>query len=103
MSKYASCQLGRVDRSISTPRASVGASLPVGAARNWSPTYSGCNLKPQRIWRKLLLPGRYLRLQPEIEGRDLDDVDHLDELKSLAARDFALRSEEIVKNLKVPR
>ena len=52
---------------------------------------------------KLLLPGRYLRLEPEIEAWDLDDVDHLDELKSLAARDFTLRSEEIVKNLKIPR
>ncbi len=40
---------------------------------------------------KLFLPGRYVRLDPEIDDWDLDDVDHLDELKSLATRDFGLR------------
>ena len=51
---------------------------------------------------KLLLPGSYLRLDPEINDWDLDDVEHLDELKSLANRDFTLRSEEVKKYLKRP-
>ena len=51
---------------------------------------------------KLLLPGRYLRLNPVVDDWDLDDVEHLDELKSLATRDFTLRSEEVVKYLKRP-
>ena len=49
---------------------------------------------------KLLLPGSYLRLDPEIEAWDLDDVEHLDELKSLATRDFTLHSEEVMEYLK---
>ena len=51
---------------------------------------------------KLLLPGSYLRLDPEINDWDLDDVEHLDELKSLAARDFTLRGEEVKTYLKGP-
>ena len=51
---------------------------------------------------KLFLPGSYLRLDPEIDDWDLDDVEHLDELKSLATRDFTLRSEEVMKYLKRP-
>ena len=49
---------------------------------------------------KLFLPGSYLRLDPEINDWDLDDVEHLDELKSLATRDSTLRSEEVKKYLK---
>lgn len=51
---------------------------------------------------KLLLPGSYLRLDPVIDDWDLDDVEHLDELKSLAIRDFTLRSEEVMTYLKRP-
>ena len=51
---------------------------------------------------KLFLPGRYLRLDPEIDDWDLDDVGHLGELKSLAATDFTLRSKDIMNNLKRP-
>ena len=49
---------------------------------------------------KLLLGDRYLRLDPEIEAWDLDDTEHLDSLKALATRDFALLSEDIRRNLK---
>ena len=49
---------------------------------------------------KLLLPGRYLRLDPEIDDWDLDDVDHQDDLKSFATWDFTHRKEEIMKYLK---
>ena len=48
---------------------------------------------------KLLLGDRYLRLDPEIEAWGLDDTGHLDSLKALAARDFALRSDAIRRNL----
>ena len=51
---------------------------------------------------KLFLPGNFLRLDPVIDDWDLDDVEHLDELKSLANRDFTLRSEEVMKYLKSP-
>ena len=51
----------------------------------------------------LLLPGRYLRLDPTIEAWDLDDVDHLPELKALATSNFAHSSEEIMKYLKIPQ
>ena len=49
---------------------------------------------------KLLLTDRYLRMDPEIEAWGLDDIEHLTNLKALATRDFALRSDEIAKNLK---
>ena len=52
---------------------------------------------------KLLLPGSYLRLDPVIDDWDLDDLEHLDELKSLANRDFTLRSEEVMTYLKRPK
>ena len=51
---------------------------------------------------KLLLADRYLRIDPEIEAWDLDDIEHLDNLKALATKDFALRSEAIMNNLKRP-
>ena len=51
---------------------------------------------------KLLLANRYLRLDPEIEDWGLDDTKHLDSLKALATRDFALRSDAIRRNLKPP-
>ena len=52
---------------------------------------------------RLFLPGGYLRLDPEIDDWDLDDVDHLDDLKALATRDFTHRSEEIVGILKASK
>ena len=52
---------------------------------------------------KLLLTDRYVRMDPEIEAWDLDDIEHLANLKALATRDFALRSDEIAKNLKAPK
>ena len=48
---------------------------------------------------KLLLGDRYLRLDPEIEAWGLDDTGHMDSLKALAARDFALRGDAIRRNL----
>ena len=51
---------------------------------------------------KLLLADGYLRLDPEIEDWGLDDTKHLDSLKALATRDFALRSDAIRRNLKPP-
>ena len=52
---------------------------------------------------KLLLEDRYLRLDPAIEAWQLDDVEHLDNLKALATSDFALLNESIMKNLKRPQ
>lgn len=49
---------------------------------------------------KLLLGDRYLRLDPEIGDWELDDIDHLDNLRAMATREFACRSKEIMKNLK---
>ena len=49
---------------------------------------------------KLLLTDRYLRMDPEIEAWGLDDIEHLTNLKALATRDFALRSDEIAKHLR---
>ena len=49
---------------------------------------------------KLLLGDKYLRLDPEIEDWALDDLEHLDNLKAMAARDFTYWSGAIVKNLK---
>ena len=48
---------------------------------------------------QLMLGDRYLRLDPDIEAWGLDDTGHLDSLKALAARDFALRGDAIRKNL----
>ncbi len=52
---------------------------------------------------KLLLADRYLRIDPEIEAWDLDDIEHLDNLKALAARDFTVLSKAIMKNLNKPK
>ena len=49
---------------------------------------------------KLLLTDRYLRMDPEIEAWGLDDIEHLTNLKALATKDFALRSDEIAKHLR---
>ena len=52
---------------------------------------------------QLMLEDRYLRLDPEIEDWGLDDFQHLDNLRALAARDFAYWSGTIAKNLKRPK
>ena len=52
---------------------------------------------------KLLLGGRYLRLDPEIETWALDDVESLGNLKALATRDFTLNAEAITKNLRTTK
>ncbi|MYC08017.1 MAG: patatin-like phospholipase family protein [Chloroflexi bacterium] len=48
----------------------------------------------------LILGERYVRLDPEIEEWALDDTKHLSNLKALATRDFAHRSEEILKTMR---
>lgn len=45
---------------------------------------------------KLLLGERYLRVDPVIEAWDLDDVEHLENLKAMAVRDFALLGADIM-------
>ena len=52
---------------------------------------------------KLLLSGRYLRIDPEIEPWGLDNIKHLDSMKALATRDFTQRSEAIMTSLKKPK
>ena len=52
---------------------------------------------------KLLLADRYLRIDPEIEAWDLDDIKHLDNLKAMATRDFTVLSKAIMKNLNKPK
>ena len=52
---------------------------------------------------KLLLADRYLRIDPEIPAWDLDDIQHLDNLKALATRDFTVLSKAIMKNLNKPK
>ena len=49
---------------------------------------------------KLILGNRYVRLDPEIEDWDLDDTDHLDNLKALADKDFAHSSEVIMSSMR---
>ena len=49
---------------------------------------------------KLLLGDRYFRLDPEIERWDLNDIEHLDNLKSLGARDFTNHIRHIEKCLR---
>ena len=51
---------------------------------------------------RMLLGDRYFRLNPEIEGWDLDDTRHLQVLKALADRDFTRNSEEIKKRMRMP-
>ena len=52
---------------------------------------------------KLLLADRYLRIDPAIEAWDFDDIEHLDNLKTLATRDFTVLSKAIMKNLNKPK
>ncbi len=49
---------------------------------------------------KLLLRDGYMRLDPEIDAWALDDIEHLDNLKALVRRDFALHNEAIMKILR---
>ncbi len=51
---------------------------------------------------KLLLADRYLRLDPEIGAWNLDDIEHLDNLRALADRDFAQRNQAILNRLGMP-
>ena len=44
---------------------------------------------------KLILKERYLRLDPEIESWELDDTEHLGNLRALADRDFTYNSKVI--------
>ena len=44
---------------------------------------------------KLLLKGNYLRINPEIDRWEIDTLTQLDNLKSLAARDFEKHATEI--------
>lgn len=53
-------------------------------------------ITPPVLWRNpLILVGRHIRLEPEIEAWDLDDTEHLDNLRALATKDFALHSDAI--------
>lgn len=49
---------------------------------------------------KLLLADRYLRLDPEIKNWRLDDTRHLENLKSMANRDFSRFSKEITEKMR---
>ena len=49
---------------------------------------------------RLILEDGYLRLDPEIGEWELDNTGHLENLKALAARDFAHRSEAVMTNLR---
>ena len=49
---------------------------------------------------RLILEDRYVRLDPDIDDWDLDDTDHLDNLKALADRDFARSSEDIMSSMR---
>ncbi len=51
---------------------------------------------------KLLLPNRYMRLDPEIGAWDLDDTAHIGNLKALADRDYARQNEAILNRLRIP-
>jgi len=48
---------------------------------------------------KLLLGHRHLRLDPEIDSWELDDIKHLKSMKALADRDFTHNSKAILANL----
>ena len=52
---------------------------------------------------RLFLGDRYFRLNPVIEGWELDDTRHLQELKALADRDFTHNSVEIKKIIRKRR
>ena len=49
---------------------------------------------------KLILRDAYLRLDPEIESWELDDTEHIGNLKALADRDFTYNSEVILDHLR---
>ena len=49
---------------------------------------------------KLLLGDRHVRLDPEIETWQLDDVECMETLKAIADRDFTHRSQEIIETLR---
>ena len=51
---------------------------------------------------KLLLGERYLRVDPVIEDWDLDDIEHLENLKAMAVRDFALHGANIMNSIGRP-
>ena len=48
---------------------------------------------------RLILEDRYLRLDPTIEGWELDDVARMGNLKALADRDYTFRSEQILEHI----
>ena len=49
---------------------------------------------------KLILGDRYLRLDPEIDSWELDDIEHLGNLKALAQRDFTYQSKAILDHIR---
>ena len=49
---------------------------------------------------KLILGDRYLRLDPEIDSWELDDTEHLGNLKALAERDFTYQSKAILDHIR---
>ena len=49
---------------------------------------------------KLMLGDRYLRLDPEIDSWELDDIEHLGNLKALAQRDFTYQSKAILHHIR---
>ena len=49
---------------------------------------------------KLILNDRYLRLDPEIDTWELDDIKHLPNLKALAERDFTYQSKAILEHIR---
>ncbi len=49
---------------------------------------------------KLMLGDRYLRVDPEIDSWELDDTNHLANLKALAERDFTYQSKAILKHIR---
>ena len=49
---------------------------------------------------KLILNDRYLRLDPEIDTWELDDTEHLVNLKALAERDFTYQSKAILSHIR---
>ena len=48
---------------------------------------------------RLILEDRYLRLDPTIEGWELDDVSRMGNLKALADREYTYRSEKILNHV----
>ena len=49
---------------------------------------------------KLILNDRYLRLDPEIDTWELDDIKHLPNLKAIAERDFTYQSKAILEHIR---